>query len=91
MVEWTSGDPLDEDGWSLSARASAAVGLASRLTLPVLRAERVIGTLNLYVASTDACTGHHQLAVALAASAEHAVRNADLSFSTRLAAAEAPK
>src|SRR5215213_9073900 len=46
----------------------------------------------MYAAATDAFAGHHdELAAALGASAEHAILNADLSFSSRLAAAETPE
>ncbi len=81
----------DEDKWRLYSQATAAAGVASTLTLPLHRGERVIGTINLYAASPDAFEGHtEELATALGASAEDAVANADLSFRTRLEAAEAP-
>jgi hypothetical protein len=45
----------------------------------------------LYAATSDAFEGHHEaFAPAVGASAEHAIANADLSFSTRLAAAQSP-
>ena len=48
--------------------------------------------MNLYAATPGAFVGHHdELAEALHASAAQAVTNADLSFSTRLAAVEAPQ
>ena len=82
---------LDEDRWAIYARASAAAGVASSLTLPLQGQSRVLGTINLYAAEPDAFEGKQErLAEALGASAEHAVTNADLSFSTRLAAARAP-
>jgi hypothetical protein len=56
-----------------------------------LEQARVIGSINLYAATPDAFAGHHEaLAEALGASARHAITNADLSFSTRLAAAQSP-
>ena len=84
---------LDEDRWLLYAQASAAAGVRSSLTLPILDSDGfVIGTVNLYAATPDAFVGHHdELADALHASAAQAVTNADLSFSTRLAAVEAPQ
>jgi len=91
-IEANAGDFIDEDRWLMYARASAAAGVASSLTLPIVRGEQVWGSVNLYAATDNAFTGHHEeLAAALGASAEQAVLNADLSFRTRLAAAEAPK
>jgi len=90
-VEANVGDLVDEDRWMLFARASAAAGVASSLTLPIVGGGQVRGSVNLYAATENAFAGHHEeLAAALGASAEHAILNADLSFSTRLAAAEAP-
>jgi GAF domain-containing protein len=90
-VKFHGDDILDEERWRLYAHASAAAGVASSLTLPIEKAGRVVGTVNLYAHTTDAFEGHHgELAGVLAASAEHAVTNADLSFSTRLVAAEGP-
>jgi hypothetical protein len=84
---------LAEDRWLMYAQASAAFGVRSSLTLPILNtAGAVIGTVNLYAATPDAFVGHHEeLAQALHASAAQAVTNADLSFSTRLAAVKAPQ
>ena len=84
---------LGEDRWQMYARASAAAGVRSSLTLPILdTGGSVIGTVNLYAATPEAFVGHHdELADALQASAASAVTNADLSFSTRLAAVEAPQ
>jgi hypothetical protein len=90
-IEAHAGDLIDEDRWLLYARASAAAGVASSLTLPIVSGEQVKGSVNLYAATESAFAGHHEeLAAALGASAEQAVLNANLSFSTRLAAAEAP-
>jgi hypothetical protein len=48
--------------------------------------------VNLYGATPDTFDGRHQeLAAALGASASGAITNADLAFSTRLAAARAPR
>ena len=91
-IEARPADALDEKRWQMYAQASAAAGVASSLTLPILGGDAVIGTVNLYAATPDAFSGHHDdLATALGASAEHAIANADLSFSTRLTAAEAPQ
>jgi GAF domain-containing protein len=84
-------DLFDEDRWRLYAAATAAVGIASSLTLPLRRGDRVIGTINLYASEPEAFATHHdELALVLGASAEEVVANADLSFATREAAVQAP-
>ena len=92
-IDVTPDDLLDEHRWLLYAQASAAAGIASSLTLPIHdTAGNVIGTVNLYAATPDAFEGKHEaLADALHASAAKAITNADLSFSTRLAALQAPQ
>jgi GAF domain-containing protein len=89
----TRADELDEEGrWQLYARASAAEGVASSLTLPIERNHRVVGSINLYGSTPEAFDGHHgELAKALGASAREAVTNADLSFSTRPLSVRAPE
>jgi GAF domain-containing protein len=92
MIDVDVDDLLDENRWSLYARASAAAGVLSSLSLPI-RDDRgtVIGGINLYAAEPDAFVGHHEeLAEALGAWAGGAVTDADLQFRTREAAAEAP-
>jgi len=85
-------DDLDEDRWQMFARSTAAAGIASTLTMPIMKDGSVVGTVNLYASTPDAFDNHHDaLAEALNASAARAVTNADLSFGTRLAAAEAPQ
>jgi hypothetical protein len=93
IMNVTPNDLMDEDRWRMYAQASAAAGVQSSLTLPILdSAGAVIGTVNLYAATPAAFVGHHQeLAQALHASASKAVTNADLSFDSRLAALEAPQ
>jgi GAF domain-containing protein len=93
IVDVAPDDQLDEDRWLMYAQATAAAGVRSSLTMPILDADGVvIGTVNLYAATSDAFVGHHdQLAEAVHGSAAKAVTNADLSFSTRLAAVEAPQ
>jgi hypothetical protein len=92
VVQFDTDDPLDEGRWLLFAQTSAAVGVASSLSLPILRDGQVIGGINLYASTANAFTGHHdQLAGALGASASDVVTNADLSFATRLSAARAPR
>ena len=85
-------DPLDEQQWQLFAQVSAAAGVASSLSLPIYHEGRLVGGVNLYAATANAFTDRRQeLAEALGTQASQAVSNADLSFSTRLAAAEAPR
>jgi GAF domain-containing protein len=92
VLDVSGSDMLSEDRWVLYAQATAAVGVASSLTLPILGDEgAVIGSVNLYAATPNAFEGHHEdLAKALGASARSAVANADLSFSTRLEAVKGP-
>lgn len=83
---------LDERGWQQFARATAARSVSSTLSLPVLEGERVVGTVNLYAASAAAFAGlHSALAAIFDAWAPGAVTNADLSFSTREVAQQAPQ
>lgn len=84
-------DPLDEGRWALFARASAAAGVASSLSLPVVDDGKVIGGINIYASSAKAFSGHKgDLAAALGASAAGAVSNADLGFASRRRAELAP-
>jgi GAF domain-containing protein len=85
-------DLLDEQEWRLFAQATAAGGVASTLTLPILRDDRVVGSVNLYAATADAFEGQHQaIADIFGAWAPGAVTNADLSFTTRETAEQAPR
>jgi GAF domain-containing protein len=91
VVALSEADLLDEERWRLFALAGAASAVASSLTLPILRDDEVVGSVNLYAASGHAFTGlHEQLAELLGAWAPGAIENADLSFSTRLEAEQAP-
>ena len=87
-------DPLDEGAWQRDARDGAAQGVLSSLSLPISEDRDngpVRASVNLYGASRNAFAGHHdQLASLFGAWAPGAVSNADLSFSTRLAAAASP-
>ncbi|WP_210441423.1 GAF and ANTAR domain-containing protein [Nocardioides xinjiangensis] len=83
---------LSEERWQDFARASAAAGVHSTLTLPVVRDDEVVATVNLYGGAPDTFEDRHEeLADVFAAWAPGAVTNADLSFSTRAAAEEAPE
>jgi hypothetical protein len=85
-------DLLDEETWHLLAMATAARGVVSTLTLPIVDEQGLSGAVNLYGASRHAFTGQHeQLAGIFGAWAPGAVTNADLSFSTRREAEEAPQ
>ena len=91
VVESRIEELLDEGQWQTFARSSAALGVASSLSMPTVKDGRVTGGINLYASTAHAFAGHQQaLAEALGASAADAVANADLSFSTRRQAVEAP-
>jgi len=82
---------LSEQRWQRFARASAASGVQSTLTLPVVDGDVVVSTVNLYGRAEDTFTGKHEaLADVFGAWAPGAVANADLSFATRRAAEQAP-
>ena len=84
-------DLLDEDRWTAFALTSAAKGVRSTLSLPVERNGEVVGGINLYASDPAAFRGkHEELAGSLGASAQGAVANADLGFSTRALAVETP-
>lgn len=91
--EYHEGDVLDEERWALFARANAARGIRSTLTLPVLGRgrERVVGSVNLYARSGGAFAGRADgLAEVFGAFAAGAVADADLPFRTREEARRAP-
>ena len=82
---------FDERSWRLFSLATSAAGVRSTLTLPVVVAGRVRGTVNLYAATDHAFEGHHEeLARICGAWAPGAVANADLGFTSRRTAEEAP-
>ena len=83
---------LDEQRWVQFARAGAAHGVLSTLSMPIHKDGRVVAGVNLYAATPNAFAGREQrLAALLGAWAPGAVHNADLSFSTRASAREAPQ
>jgi len=83
--------PTDEGAWQVFARAEAVAGIASTLSLPVLRNGRAVGGVNLYGSTTHAFDGQHEeLALICGAWAEGAVTNADMSFTSRIRASTAP-
>jgi GAF domain-containing protein len=87
------GELLDEESWRRFGLASAATGVQSTLTLPVVTDHLVVvGSVDLYASSGQAFTGHHrELATLFGAWAPGAVTNADLSFTTLLEARRAPQ
>jgi len=92
VLDYGQHDLFDEAGWHLFARATATQNVASTLTLPVLVDERVGGSINLYASAPYAFVGlHEQIARIFDAWAPGAVVNADLPFSTRHLAQEAPQ
>lgn len=91
-IETQMAQLLDEKRWQTFARASAAHGVASTLSLPVVRKGRVIASVNLYASTPNAFVGHHEeLAAICRGWAPGAVANADLAFHTRLEAAATPQ
>lgn len=91
-LEYLPSARLDEAEWQLFARGTAAAGVASTLSLPILVSGAVIGSVNLYAASANAFTGRHEpVAAVFDAWAPGAVTNADLSFGTRRTAEQAPR
>lgn len=90
-IATTEGGLLNETDWHHLAIASAAVGVRSTLTFPIMNATEIVGTVNMYGRSDDTFVGKHQaLADALQAWAPGAVTNADLSFSTLEQSRRAP-
>ena len=60
-IATSPGGLLDESRWRDFARASAAAGVHSTLTLPVVGPDGdVVATVNLYGSSTDTFEGRHQ-------------------------------
>lgn len=85
-------NPLTESTWHDFSRAGAAAGIRSTVTFPIMKSGRAIGSVNLYGRSDDAFTGkHEELAAVFRAWAPGAVTNADLAFSTRDVAEQAPE
>ncbi len=84
-------DPLREESWLSTAAATSTAGIASTLSLPVSDHGRVTGAFNLYGATTTTFDGHFdEIARLLGAWAKGAVTNADLDFTTRGLAQQAP-
>lgn len=84
---------LDEGRWQLFAQVSAARGVRSTLSMPVLGPTgSVVGGVTLYGAATTTFDGlHEDLALVCHAWAGGAVANADLAFDSRRRARAAPE
>lgn len=90
-VEVDETSVVDEGLWQMYAEATAAAGVRSSLSLPILHDEEVIGGVNIYAATPSAFEGHvERLAEVVGVPADRVIRNADLSFSTRLQAVCGP-
>jgi GAF domain-containing protein len=91
-VQYDASDPTDEDQWPMFTQATGAAGIASTLSLPIVRNGRVVGSVNVYASTPDAFEERReQLADACGAWAPGAVANRDLAFRTREEAAKAPQ
>lgn len=91
VLAYDQSDLFNEHTWRLFAHATATASVASTLTLPILAAGRVVGSVNLYASTRGAFDGHHEaLARIFDAWAPGAVTNADLAFTTRRIAEDAP-
>ena len=78
-------DPaLVEEQWRLHASVTAARGVGSTLSLPVVKRGEAVAGFNLYGLTSSSFVGRHdQLADALGAWATGAVTNSDLTFHSR--------
>lgn len=86
----TVDDLMSEERWAGFARAAAAQGVRSSLSLPLRSGGTVIGGVNLYAATQGAFDQvHREVAAIFGAAVEDAVANADLSLSTRARAQSA--
>ena len=91
VLSYTQDDFLGEAGWHLFSQATAAASIASTVTLPIVVDGLVGGSINLYATTPHAFDGQHEeIAEIFGAWAPGAVTNADLSFSTRTVAEQAP-
>ena len=85
-------DVLDEARWRAHAEDAGPGAIRSTLTLPILAGGEVVETVTLYATSEAAFTGlHERLAAIFGAWAGGAVTNADLSFTSREEARQAPR
>jgi GAF domain-containing protein len=83
--------PLDERRWRTFAAACARTGVASTLSIPLLRDGRVFAGVNLYGGTPTTFQTHHdELAAVFGGWADGAVTNADLALTSLARARSAP-
>jgi len=91
-VAYDNDDVLSEARWSVYAAVTAAHGVRSTLSLPVMADDVAVAGFNIYGATPDAFAGRHEaVADLLGAWAEGAVTDADLGFGTLDVARRAPE
>lgn len=92
VIETNPAEVLSEGKWQVFASAATGLGVGSTLTIPIRDGERVGGSINLYASTADAFVGHHEaLADLFGAWATGAVTNADMTFTSRHLARQAPQ
>lgn len=85
-------DPLGEHLWQVFAQVSAAHGVRATVSLPVYDGARVAGGINIYASAPGAFEDTVDAVAALfGAWAQEAVRNADLTWTTRRDAERGPQ
>lgn len=91
-LEVSDTDLLDERDWQLFSQAMVATSVRSTLTLLLTDQGEAVGSVNLYAASDHAFEGNHDvLARLVGADVSTIICNADLAFTTRRAAEQAPE
>ena len=90
IQHWTHSRVMDESPWRLFGAGESTFGIQSTLSLPV-RDDGTSASVNLYATQPNAFDAElERIADLCGATVAEAMRNADLSFSTRLRAAAAP-
>jgi len=85
-------DVFAEVNWPLFARASAAAGIRSTLSLPLRRGPHIVGSVNVYGDTPHAFTGKEAaLADVFGVHVQHMISNADLSLPPATAYEEDPE
>lgn len=85
-------DVLDERRWQTFAAATAAAGVRSSLSVPLVRDDGVLGAVNLYASDPRAFDGKEEaLRAILGSGVAQAVTNADLTWRTMADATQAPR
>lgn len=92
VVEVDDTSALNEASWQIFAQATSHAGIKSTLTVPIRQDDEVIGTFNLYAVDPDAFRDTRDAVVSLLGGWHgQSVENADLDFTTRRAAEQAPR